>query len=668
MKRTCKLIVAIAQLLLVPGVLYPADKASIVQVPSALFLQSSLHVRRFDQVKVSPDGKRVAWIELRPGKGTTAQLRMFAAELASPSSAHPIAVSIESGPHSETGIVWSPDSKKIAFLSDIEKPGQLQLYVADPAGGVPKELTHLKGFLANPHWSPDEKSIAVLYTENAPRAAGPLMPETPDEGVVESRIYEQRLTLVDPATKDVRQISPADMYIYEYDWSPDSKKLAVTAAHGPGDNNWWIAQLYTVDINSREMRSICKPATQIAAPRWSPDGKTIAFIGGLMSDEDSVGGDIFAVSSDGTGQVRDITPDMRASASWISWTPSSQKIVFTQFIGGSSGIATASVAEGAVNELWTGPERFSSRGFGMGASFARDGNTMALVRQSFEQPPEVWAGPIGAWRQITHRNTGLKPSWGAVKSLEWTSDGFKVQGWLMYPRDFDPGRRYPMVVSIHGGPASASLPVWPSDHDYPAALSTAGYFVLYPNPRGSFGRGEKFTKANVKAFGYGDFRDILAGVDEAIKAEPIDPDRIGITGWSYGGYMTMWAVTQTNRFHAAMAGAGLADWQSYYGENSIDEWMIPYFGASAYDDPAVYARSSPITFIKNVKTPTLVVVGDRDGECPTPQSYEFWHALKTLGIKAQFVIYQNEGHLIVQSAHRRDIIERTITWFNTYLK
>ena len=162
----------------------------------------------------------------------------------------------------------------------------------------------------------------------------------------------------------------------------------------------------------------------------------------------------------------------------------------------------------------------------------------------------------------------------------------------------------------------------------PAAFSALGYFVLEPNPRGSFGQGEAFTQANRKDFGYGDLRDILAGVDTVLAKYSVDPDRVGITGWSYGGFMTMFAVTQTHRFRAAVAGAGISDWLSYYGENSIDQWMIPYFGASVYDDPAVYAKSSAINFIKNVTTPTLVVVGDRDGECPAPQSFEFWHALR----------------------------------------
>jgi len=189
-----------------------------------------------------------------------------------------------------------------------------------------------------------------------------------------------------------------------------------------------------------------------------------------------------------------------------------------------------------------------------------------------------------------------------------------------------------------------------------------------PNPRGSYGQGEAFTQGNVKDFGYGDLRDILKGVDAAVASAPIDGERVGILGWSYGGYMTMWAVTQTTRFKAAVAGAGIVNWQSYYGQNRIDQWMLPFFGASVYDDPAVYAKSSPITFIKNVKTPTLVLHGDRDSEVPTPQGYEFWHALKTLGVPTQLVVYENEGHAVSKPEHLRDMQKRTVEWFDRYLK
>ena len=224
-----------------------------------------------------------------------------------------------------------------------------------------------------------------------------------------------------------------------------------------------------------------------------------------------------------------------------------------------------------------------------------------------------------------------------------------------------------MIVQVHGGPAAAVTGSW-SLGQGASFWSQAGYYVFMPNPRGSFGEGEDFTKANRKDFGYGDLRDILAGVNKVLETKPVDGNRLGLTGGSYGGYMTMWGVTQTNRFKAAVAVAGISNWKSYYGENSIDEWMIPYFGTTVYNDPKVYAKSSPIEFIKNVKTPTLIAVGEFDGECPPPQSYEFWHALAVLKVKTELVVYPGEGHGVRQPENRRDMMARELAWFNYYLK
>ena len=242
---------------------------------------------------------------------------------------------------------------------------------------------------------------------------------------------------------------------------------------------------------------------------------------------------------------------------------------------------------------------------------------------------------------------------------------------MIPPAKVDAGKKHPMVVLIHGGPSSVVTPEWPAGFGMSrviiAALSAHGYYVFLPNPRGSYGQGEDFTRANVKDFGGGDLRDVMAGVDAAIAKYPIDPERLGVTGWSYGGFMTMWTVTQTNRFRAAMAGAGIANWQSYYGQNLIDQWMIPFFGASVYDDPAVYEKSSPIRFIKNVKTPTLVIVGERDAECPAAQSYEFWHALRILNVPTQLIVYPGEGHMFVKPENQSDRMDQTLKWFDKYL-
>jgi dipeptidyl aminopeptidase/acylaminoacyl peptidase len=633
-------------------------------------LNSLFAVHTFKQVAISPDGKRVAWVKPLQGKGqeATGNRAIFVATLGSSAQPRRISAGDGSAEYDEHDIAWSPDSRKLAFLSDRESSGQLELYVSDSLGQAARKLTSLTGFLQSPSWSPDGKTLALLFTENAPRAAGPLEPMTPPSGAIEQHVYEQRLTTIQVASGQVRQVSPADLYIYEYEWSPDGKKFAATAAHGVGDANWWIAQLCTIDIAAGEVKFIYKPPLQIAEPRWSPDGKTIAFIGGIMSDEGSSGGDIYTIPAGG-GEACELTPGIKASPARLTWLPSSEKILFTEQIDGSSGIATVDARDRKIQTLWSGPETISTgSAWDFGISLAEDGKTCALVRQSFQQPPEIWAGEIGAWKQVARHNPGVHLGWGKSESIHWRNDGMEIQGWLLYPVDYDPSKRYPMVVSVHGGPGAGEKPSWPGAFFNLALLSSQGYFVLFPNPRGSFGEGEAFTAKNVKDFGYGDFRDILAGVEYVVKTLPVDDNRVGIAGWSYGGYMTMWAVTRTNRFRAAVAGAGIANWQSYYGENDIGQWMIPFFGATVYDDPAVYVRSSPLTFIKNVKTPTLILVGDRDGECPAPQSFEFWHALKTLGVETQLVVYPDEGHAISQPEHERDVTKRTIGWFDQYLK
>ena len=623
----------------------------------------------FQQTAISPDGNRVAWVQdsTNAAGESTSGTSIYVDDWKAGAKPRRISAS-NGGPASENSIAWAPDSKRIAFLSDAGDSGQAQLYVASADGGTARKLTNLSGFLADPRWSPDGRAVALLFTENAPRAAGPLMPMTPATGVIDQKIYEQRLTLVDVGSGKVTQVSPADMYVYEYDWSPDGKSFVATAAHGAGDANWYVAQIYTLNTASKEMKSVYKPKLQIAVPRWSPDGKRIAFIEGLMSDEGFTGGDIFVLDSNG-GEPKDVTPGIAASPSALYWE-SPDRILFSEQIDGNSGIARVDVSSGKVAQLWTGSDIIETESFyrSIAISLASNHEESAVIRHSWARPPEVWAGRTGDWKQVTHLNDALHSQWGDMKSLHWMSDGLKIQGWLMYPKDYDASRRYPMVVVVHGGPAGTAHTGWPEPFFNTFELSAHGYFVLNPNPRGSFGQGEKFTEANVKDFGYGDFRDILAGVDEAVKTLPIDNDRVGITGWSYGGYMTMWAVTQTQRFRAAMAGAGIADWLSYYGENDIDEWMPPYFGTTVYDDPAVYAKSAPINYIKNAKTPTLVLVGELDGECPAPQSLEFWHALKSSGVQTELVIYPGEGHVFLQPQHERDVMERLMAWFDHYLK
>jgi dipeptidyl aminopeptidase/acylaminoacyl peptidase len=536
-------------------------------------------------------------------------------------------------------------------------------------GSKPTQITNSNGYAARPRWSHNGKQIAFLYIEGA-GGGGPLMAAPMTTGVIDTAIHNQRIAVLDVASGQLRQVSPPDLHIYDYDWSPDDKTFVTTAAPGPGNNNWWIAQIYTIDIEKGNATSIYKPFLQVAVPRWSQDGRSIAFIEGLMSDEGFHGGDLFTISADGH-EVQNRTRGRKTSANSFFW-PAPDRILLIEYVGGGSSISELSLTNNSARTIWKGPESIHAYGNFPNFALSKNGKIAAALLSTYNSPPEVFAGPLGEWQQLTSNNAKLSANWGKAESVEWTNEGFNIQGWLVPPANVEPGKKYPMVVLIHGGPSGVTTSEWPASFGMSraiiAALSARGYYVLLPNPRGSYGQGEDFTRANVKDFGGGDLRDTLAGVDAAIKKYPIDPARLGVTGWSYGGFMTMWTVTQTNRFRGAVAGAGVANWQSYYGQNLIDQWMIPFFGASVYDDPAIYEKSSPIHFIKNVKAPTLVIVGERDAECPSSQSYEFWHALKTLGVPTQLIVYSGEGHLFLKPEHQADRMDQTVAWFDKYLK
>jgi len=623
---------------------------------------------------ISPDGSTVAWAA-RTREGSQIHL----SNVTNPDPATEKIVGTESSAAGcgSSEPKWSPDGQWLAFVSDCtastEKHGQEQVFVWSKKTSESKQLTHLVGNIDSLTWSPDGKAIGFLFVENATRSAGALAAMKPWAGVIgEDGVEIQRVGVVDVASGAFSQVTPATLHAYEFSWSPDSKHLVFVAANPPGENNWWVAQLYTEDIAGGQPKSILDTTKvpgslhglQIAVPRWSPDGTKIAFIGGLMSDQGSTGGDIYVIPSTG-GEPKDVTVGRDASVAYIGWL-SPEVLGIAEHVGGNSHLTALNLRTGKdVSDINTAfPESIGAGGQVMSVS-ASNTHTIALIRSSFEKAPEVWAGPVNDMKQITHLNDGIKPAWGKTENIEWSNDGFKVQGWLLYPANYDPAKKYPLLVSVHGGPSSAVTPRWPGVGYGGVPFSALGYFVFMPNPRGSYGQGEKFTQANIKDFGYGDLRDILAGMDVLEKRFPIDKNREGLTGWSYGGFMTMFGVTQTARFKAAVAGAGISDWESYYGENSIDRWMVPFFGKTVYDDPKVYAKSSAIEFIKNVKTPTLVVVGDRDGECPAPQSFEFWHALRAEGVKTQLVVYPNEGHGFRDPDHRRDVLERALNWFET---
>lgn len=621
-------------------------------------------VHRFLRVEISPDATFVASVEGdSPVNGTYPSLRELVIRGVKSGARTQIPLPCGHVPQCWPGFpTWSSDSRHLSFT--LRKPGS-HSYGVYTVGSDGRDLTKqidFEGTIVDLRYLPDGR-LSMLATEGARKEVGATEAGAAVAGDLDAAPPEQRIAILEGGA--IHWASPPELFVYEYDARPDGKGFVATAAPGDGDNNWWTAKLYAFSAADGAARVIYTPTDirqQLADPKVSRDGGTVAFIAGLMSDFGSTGGDVFTLPLAG-GPPTNITPGRPSSARALFWS-CNNRLVSEELAGDKSQLIELGSGRQRTKArvLWSGSETL---GHGdVTASQACPSGLMAVVHESFTSPPQIATGTSGKWNDLTSVNAGLSTP-ARVQSIQWTSEGFTVQGWLLLPLHVD--GKVPMVTTVHGGPAGALLPSFRGP-GLQRELLQRGYALFYPNPRGSFGQGERFTTANVQDFGHGDLRDILAGIDAAEKVAPIDDARLAITGGSYGGFMTMWAVTQTNRFKAGVAAAGIANWQSYYGENGIDAWMLPYFGASVYKDPAVYAKSSPINFINNVRTPTFAYVGERDIECPASQTEEFWHALKALGVPTSVMIYPGEGHGLRDPANTADAMRRTIEWFDRYLK
>ena len=587
---------------------------------------------------------------------------------------------ITHGPLSDTTPRWSPDGQALAFLSDRAEDGQRQVYLLPAKGGEATQLTEVDGNIPtnrglNPmRWSPDGRQIAFMKVETDTEDEKRSKANGYDEQAFERDSKLTRLYVVDVATGEVSCISPDRLQIWEFCWAPSGREVAVVTSDLPLESSWYGCRLAKFSIGEGPAQTLHDTKRQVSSPVWSPDGKSIAFLSSTWSDRGSVGGGIFVVPPEG-GEARELSTDHVASASWLEWTGDGNRLVTVAHEQGSVGLAEVDVATGERRSLWRAEAALSETSW---QQFTRDAEgNIAVVREDDSNPRDVWIADRTAaestWKQLTNLNPQAgEYTLGPVETVHWKgADGWEMQGLLVRPPMASAADRLPMVTLVHGGPTSLHAHRYLGGQGWPQLLAANGMAVFLPNPRGSTGWGLEFAESNIGDMGGKDWEDIRLGIEHCVELGVADRDRLGIGGWSYGGFMTAWAVTQVDIFKAAMMGAGISDWRSFHGKSFLsgkEGWDTLYYGdADPWDPDGVFARFSPINYVTRVKTPTLILHGEKDEDVPVDQSYLFHRALSDLGVEVELVTYPREPHGLKEISHVLDLNRRIIEWFGRHL-
>ena len=546
---------------------------------------------------------------------------------------------------------WAPDGGSIAFLSDRDGPSQL--YRLSMRGGEAEKLSDRRDAIRAFRWSPDGTRIALLMPEPKPEARQQRERDKDDARVEDRDERHARVWMLDPATRALTQVTSVNWRIDQIEWTADGRRL-IAVANAKPESDQWNERLYAIDPSDGRFTPIGEPHRPMGGIAISPDGRTIAYVGGHVDGPSPH--DLYLQPIDG-GAARNLTAvALDRPVGQIHWIDN-ESLAVSVARGFTSEIAVVS-RDGrakAIDRLETNP-----------TVFARSSNgTLAYAGESTARAPELWIRtPDGSARAVTRFNE----QWASMpvarpEFVKYPSaDGVEIEAALLRPSGASAQPR-PFVVLVHGGPTGR----WADAFEpWGQLLAARGYTVLYPNVRGSTGYGHRFVEMNRADWGGGDFKDVMAGVDWAIARGIADPSRLGIGGWSYGGYMAAWAVTQTSRFKAAVSGAPVIDMASEFGtenESGYDEW----FYGTPYEKLDGFIRSSPITHVKNAKTPTLLLQGADDETDPIGQSQQFYRGLKRYGVETELVIYPREPHGLREEKHLVDRLNRILAWYDRYL-
>ena len=610
---------------------------------------------------VAPGGERIAYQVARASKGKdeeSPESRIWMVEIDRGESWQ-----VTFGPGNDRHPCWSPRGDRLAYLSDREKRGKLQLYVLHDSPGEALKLTELPASVSNPQWAPDGKHLALLSTDHAEESDN-------DVKLFDADRRFQRLYLVDADTGECSAIDHGDLQIWEYCWSPDGSSFAAIVSDESALWAWYHARLVRIDVSSGSVTTLCEPERQVARPAWSPDGNQIAMITSFWSDPEMTGGDVLLVNV-ANGSTRQLGSGQTRSHLTCHWLPDGSGLLTMAWERARAHVSLLDL-DGNCRPLWTEDLAVDE----YGASFDPVSGTVASVISGPNQPSEIWAGTLTGdddtltLRPVTSSNE--QASFPNITSgwLTWeSSDGLQIEGLYLAPTEGAGSSAPAMVTFVRGGPTAATSPQFPSRGPlaWIPILLQHGVAVFMPNYRGSNGYGLEFAETNMGDLGGMDLQDILTGVDACVARGLADPDRLGIGGWSYGGYLTAWAITQTTRFRAAVAGASITNWYSFHGGTDRPGFDSQFIGAPPDELDGPYAWRSPLFRSKSVRTPTLFIHGELDECCPVGQAYEMTRALRRHGVPVECAVYPPEGHRFAEREHLRDMTNRATGWFATYL-
>ena len=567
---------------------------------------------------------------------------------------------------------FSPDGKFLAFISDrVEKP---QIWVIRTSGGEAWQFTFEKQGVGSFKWSPNGSKIAFLMKDPKTEKEEKDEKEKRDVILVDknfkySHLYLKSFTTnIDTTNGD--RITKGEYDITSFSWNPNGKNIVFSQSLEPTFNSRFVSgDISIVNVNSETVRKLVSWGGNDTNPIFTPDGKSIIFTSDGEKNEPIGFNDVYKVSSNG-GKPKKLaeTPDRSRGINIIKCSSNSNYVYVSEANRTKSEIYKISLNKKEIRPILNLDGRVSS------PNISSDSETIAFVKQELNKPSEVYLSELSkiSPKKISNFNSSLKfPKLANTKLITWISkDGLEIEGLLTYPTKYNKRKKYPLALIIHGGPAgvfSQSFTGNPGIYNIEYFASN-GYAVLRPNPRGSTGYGKDFRFANFKDWGFGDYEDIMSGVDKAIDMGIADPQRLAVMGWSYGGYMTSFVVTRTERFKAASMGAGLPNLVSMTTTTDIPDYLVAHMGGEFWEDYETYEKHSAIYRINNVKTPTQVIHGANDLRVPFTQGQEFYVALKRKGVSTEMVVYPRTPHGPREPKLLMDVSPRIMVWLDKFIK